>query len=64
MRAASSASDVNGFCTWLPLSLGLMRAEVTEPQPGSRVMVARLLDLLFIRALRFWAASGRQADPG
>ncbi|KJK45250.1 hypothetical protein UK23_26795 [Lentzea aerocolonigenes] len=49
---------------WLPLSLGLMRAEVTEPQPGSRVMVARLLDLLFIRALRFWAASDRQADPG
>ncbi|WP_370944990.1 cupin domain-containing protein [Amycolatopsis sp. cg5] len=50
---------------WLPLSLQLMVSEVGEPRPGSRVMVSRLLDLLFIRALRTWAAvSGRDADPG
>jgi AraC-like DNA-binding protein len=49
---------------WLPLSLSLMLAEVNQPRPGSRVMVSRLLDLLFIRALRFWADSGEQANPG
>jgi len=40
-----------------------MVAEITEPRPGSRVMISRVLDLLFIRALRVWAASGR-ANPG
>jgi AraC-like DNA-binding protein len=49
---------------WLPLSLSLMLAEVTQPGPGSRVMVSRVLDLLFIRALRSWAASGSQPSPG
>ena len=49
---------------WLPLSLSLMLDEVTQPGPGSRVMVSRVLDLLFIRALRSWAASGSQPGPG
>jgi AraC-like DNA-binding protein len=48
---------------WLPLGLTLMVAEMTEPRPGARVMISRVLDLLFIRALRVWAASG-QANPG
>lgn len=49
---------------WLPFSLDLMLAEVTKPEPGSRVMISRLLDLLFIRALRVWAASSRHTRPG
>jgi len=49
---------------WLPLSLNLLLAEVTQPAPGSRVMVSRVLDLLFIRALRIWAASGSPSGPG
>ena len=53
-----------GDVPWLPLGLQLMLSELADPQPGSRVMVARLLDLLFIRALRVWAASGAQARPG
>jgi AraC-like DNA-binding protein/quercetin dioxygenase-like cupin family protein len=48
---------------WLPIGLTLMLAEMTEPGPGSRVMISRILDLLFIRTLRVWAASG-QANPG
>jgi AraC-like DNA-binding protein len=50
--------------TWLPLSRELLVAEVTRPEPGARVMVSRLLDLLFIRSLRTWAASGDEAHPG
>ena len=49
---------------WLPFSLNLILEEVTTPGPGSRVMVARLIELLFIRALRAWAASGDRAEPG
>lgn len=49
---------------WLPFSLSLILEEVMNPGPGSRVMVARLIELLFIRALRAWAASGDRAEPG
>jgi transcriptional regulator GlxA family with amidase domain len=46
------------------LSLSLMLAEVTQPGLGSRVMVSRVLDLLFIHALRTWAASCSRPSPG
>ncbi|RDI27683.1 AraC family transcriptional regulator [Lentzea flaviverrucosa] len=49
---------------WLPLGLALMITEVNEPRPGSRVMVSRLLDLLFIQALRLWSDSGQKTEPG
>ena len=49
---------------WLPFSVNLILEELTKPGPGSRVMVARLIELLFIRALRAWAASGDRAEPG
>jgi cupin len=35
---------------WLPNAAGLLAAEIAAP--GSRVMVSRLLDLLFIKGLR------------
>ncbi|WP_326953115.1 AraC family transcriptional regulator [Amycolatopsis sp. NBC_01286] len=53
-----------GTAAWLPLSRDLLLSEVTRPEPGARVMVSRLLDLLFIRSLRTWAASGDAAHPG
>lgn len=48
---------------WLPLSLQLLLAETTEPRPGARVMISRILDLLFIHALREWSRSA-DATPG
>lgn len=48
---------------WLGLSLALLLDEVTRPGPGSQVMVSRILDLLFIHALRAWAADG-DTTPG
>ncbi|HEY2557499.1 MAG TPA: AraC family transcriptional regulator [Diaminobutyricibacter sp.] len=41
---------------WLEISHGLIVSELLDPNPGSRVMISRLLDLLFIRSLRDWAA--------
>lgn len=50
---------------WLPLASQLMSLELGDPSAGSRVMVSRLLDLVFIRALRTWAAgSAVEAHPG
>jgi AraC-like DNA-binding protein len=50
---------------WLPLASQLMSMEVGEPSAGSRVMVSRLLDLVFIRALRTWAAGdASDGHPG
>jgi AraC-like DNA-binding protein len=46
------------------LSRDLILMEVDQPKPGSRVMVSRVLDLLFIRALRTWAASDDHPQPG
>ncbi|WP_135452927.1 AraC family transcriptional regulator [Mycobacterium sp. DL99] len=48
---------------WLPLSLQLLLAETTEPRPGAKVMISRILDLLFIHALRAWSGSA-DAAPG
>lgn len=49
--------------SWLPLSIQLLRLEVTDPRPGGRVMVSRILDLLLIQVLRAWSASAVDA-PG
>lgn len=49
---------------WLPLSARLLAVEVTDPRAGSQVMVSRILDLLFIQALRTWADRGAVAGPG
>ncbi len=48
---------------WLRASLTLLLAETDAPSPGSHVMAARILDLLFIHALRQWAAES-ETGPG
>ncbi|MBL0886231.1 cupin domain-containing protein [Myceligenerans indicum] len=49
---------------WLPLTAGVLAAESAEPTAGSRAMVSRLLDLLFILALRTWAELDDAPHPG
>ncbi len=49
---------------WLDISHGLIVSELVDPHPGSRVMVSRLLDVLFIRALRDWAAEAPNLASG
>lgn len=48
---------------WLRLSLDLLLVELSAQRPGAQVMVSRILDLLFIHALRAWADAG-DASPG
>jgi len=44
---------------WQELGVHVLLDEITTPSPGSWVMLSRLLDLLFIRALRQWSATTR-----
>lgn len=48
---------------WLALSLQLLVVEITDARPGAGVMISRILDLLFIHALRAWSADDATA-PG
>lgn len=48
----------------LPLCTDLLAAEFADPSAGSRVMVSRLLELLFILALRAWSVLDTAPQPG
>jgi AraC-like DNA-binding protein len=41
---------------WLRLTTHFLVEETRHPKPGSAIMIARLLDLLFIQAIRAWGA--------
>ncbi len=47
---------------WLEVSRRMLLFEMQSPSQGSAVMVARILDLLFIQILRAWAAR-TDAEP-
>jgi len=42
---------------WLRLTSHFLVEETRNPRPGSAIMVDRLLDLLFIQAIRLWGAA-------
>lgn len=44
---------------WLRLTSHFLVEETRHPRPGSAILVARLLDLLFIQAIRDWGAHHR-----
>jgi AraC-like DNA-binding protein/quercetin dioxygenase-like cupin family protein len=48
----------------LPLCTDLLAAEFADPSAGSRVMVSKLLELLFILALRAWSVLDTAPQPG
>jgi AraC-like DNA-binding protein len=41
---------------WLDFSVRALAAEVNEPSPGAELAVSRLVDLIFVHALRHWLA--------
>jgi AraC-like DNA-binding protein len=42
---------------WLQLTTHFLVEETRHPRPGSAIMIARLLDLLFIQTIRTWGAT-------
>ncbi|GAA1396963.1 AraC family transcriptional regulator [Pseudonocardia kongjuensis] len=49
---------------WLPLSVELLLSELHPAAPGSRAMISRILELLFIHGLRAWTAAEGDRTPG
>ncbi len=49
--------DDAGAPPWLAAISHFLVAEAQQPNPGSSLMISRLIDLLVIRTLRSWAAS-------
>lgn len=47
-------ADHGRAADWLALTARFLVAEARHPSPGSAIMIARLLDLLFIQAVRAW----------
>jgi AraC-like DNA-binding protein len=45
---------------WLRLTSHFLVEETRHPRPGSAIMITRLLDLLFIQAVREWGAKSRK----
>jgi len=43
---------------WLTVTSNLLANETRDSRPGAAIMIARLLDLLFIQAVREWGATG------
>jgi AraC-like DNA-binding protein len=58
LRGAGDPSFVG-----LHVGTQMLMKEIVEPTQGSREMISRILDLLFIQVLRAWATSG-DATPG
>lgn len=48
---------------WLALSLRLLLDELEQRRPGACIVISRILDLVFIHALREWSASDK-VEPG
>ena len=48
---------------WLDVSSQMLMREATARSQGSRVMISRILDSLFVQVLRAWA-TGPDAEPG
>jgi AraC-like DNA-binding protein len=53
----------NESLVWLDVSTAMLMFEKAHPSEGSREMISRILDLLFIQVLRAWATRS-DAAPG
>ncbi|MBU6957795.1 AraC family transcriptional regulator [Pseudomonas sp. CVAP len=56
--------DAVGSREWLSLTIAAMQKEVESPSIGSAVMLSRIIDLMFIWAVRHWLASAPEGVTG
>lgn len=57
-------SDAVGSREWLSLTIAAMQTEVENPSIGSTIMLSRIIDLMFIWAVRHWLASAPEGMTG
>lgn len=58
------SSPPDSTSQWLAVTLAAMHVETERPTLGSAIMLSRLIDLLFIWAVRHWLASAPQRPRG
>lgn len=63
LPAAIHVSASKRGSEWQRLSLRLLLDEIGPGRPGAWIMISRILDLVFIHALREWSSSDR-VEPG
>jgi len=49
---------------WLEPTLRMLAHEARQPRPGSETLISRLLDIIFVQALRAWIVSEPQESGG
>jgi AraC-like DNA-binding protein len=49
---------------WLDPTLKMLAHEARQPRPGSETLISRLLDIIFVQALRVWIAAEPQPSGG
>jgi AraC-like DNA-binding protein len=56
--------DAVGSREWVSLTITAMQQEVANPSIGSAIMLSRIIDLMFIWAVRHWLASAPEGTTG
>jgi AraC-like DNA-binding protein len=49
---------------WLDPTLKMLAHEARQPRPGTETLISRLLDIIFVQALRAWIAAEPQPSGG
>lgn len=62
--AACEDAGASEAAQWLALTFEAMRQETRAPSIGSRIMLARLIDMVFIWSVRHWLASAPPHQAG
>lgn len=60
----SDSAEAVGSRQWVSQTIAAMQEEVSNPSIGSRIMVSRIIDLMFIWTVRHWLATAREAETG
>lgn len=64
VRTALQGAADESPAQWLALTFEAMRKETRQPSIGSRIMIARLIDMVFIWAVRHWLAQAPAQQRG
>ncbi|ODV44494.1 AraC family transcriptional regulator [Cupriavidus sp. UYMMa02A] len=61
---ADEPADAIGSREWVSLTIAAMQQEVASPSIGSAIMLSRIIDLMFIWAIRHWLSSAPKGTIG
>ncbi|WP_224369178.1 AraC family transcriptional regulator [Hyalangium versicolor] len=63
-RVMHLRGDGDAPAEWLQLTLKFLASETSEARPGSYSVITRLIDILFVQAIRVWLSGNAPVTPG